>query len=110
MKNAKNITTLFLLTLLVCLPSYAKMSPEANKLYQEAIKFENYNRFDDAIDLVQKALNNSKDEPALIVKLAGLYARNGEFDNAVNYYNKAIEQNPNDAFLYISLGNIYQQN
>lgn len=98
MKKAKNITTLFLLSLLVCLPSYAKMSPEANKLYQEAIKFENYNRFDDAIDLIQKALSNSKDELTLIVKLAGLYARNGEIENAINYYNRAIELSPNDAF------------
>ncbi len=87
----------------------AKMSKEANKLYSEAILFENNNKVDEAIDLIQKALNNSKDDLTLTVKLAGLYARSGQTDKAIEAYKQAITINPNDAFLYVSLGNIYQQ-
>ena len=110
MKKTNNIKVLFLI-LLCCFitPSYAKMSKEANLLYNEAIRFEEGMRFSDAIDLILKALNNSKDDITLTTKLAGLYARNGEADKAIEAYNKAIELNPEDAFLYISLGNIYQQ-
>ena len=110
MKRKNKIKALLLIFLCFCLmPAYAKMSKEANQLYNEAIRFENGNRFSDAIDLILKAMNNSKDDITLTTKLAGLYARNGEIDNAIKAYNDAINLNPNDAFLYISLGNIYQQ-
>ena len=81
MKKTNNIKVLFLI-LLCCFitPSYAKMSKEANLLYNEAIRFEEGMRFSDAIDLILKALNNSKDDITLTTKLAGLYARNGEAD------------------------------
>ena len=63
-----------------CLNTDAKMSKEANKLYTEALQFENNNQIEGAIDLIEKALNNSKDDLTLTVKLAGLYARKGDLE------------------------------
>ena len=85
----------------------AKMSKEANKLYLEAINFESSERYTDAIDLILKALNNSKDDITLLTKLAGLYARNGEIENAVSYYKKAIEMNPNLTIAWINISSAY---
>ncbi len=87
----------------------AAMSEQANELYTQAIKFENEERYEDALDLILKALNTSYNDIVLITKLGGLYAHLGELDKAAQVYSKAIQLNPEDAFLHISIGNIYEQ-
>ena len=62
MRNIRRKTTLALIfALSLCanlnLSSDAKMSKESLKLYQSAQKFENQNRYHDAIDLMEKLLS-----------------------------------------------------
>ncbi len=87
----------------------AKMSEQASELYEQAVKFENEERYEDALDLILKALNTSYDDIVLITKLGGLYAQLGELDKAAQVYSKAIQLNPEDAFLHISIASIYEQ-
>ena len=89
--------------------SYAAMSLEANELYSQAVKFENEGRFEDAVDLILKALHTSDNDIVLTTKLGGLYAQIGQLEKASETYAKAIQLNPEDAFLHISIANIYQQ-
>ena len=87
----------------------AKMTRESRELYRQAIKFENEKRYNDALDLLEKALATSPDDITLNTKLAGLYSDAGEFDKALDVYQKLLRLNSNDGFLYISIGNILQQ-
>ena len=70
----------------------AAMSEQANELYTQAIKFENEERYEDALDLILKALNTSYNDIVLITKLGGLYAHLGELDKAAQVYSKRSEE------------------
>ena len=81
---------------------YAKMSPEAYKLFQETTVLEKENNYTAAIENIKKAIEISPDEAILYIKLGGIYSESGDWQNALVAYKKAIKLKPNDAVVYIS--------
>lgn len=86
----------------------AKMTKEAHSLYQQACSFEYKRNYQQAIDIMKKALEINGDDAMLYTKIAGLYAEIGDTNSALEAYNKALKIQPNDAFIYISIGGLYQ--
>lgn len=86
----------------------AKMTKEAHSLYQQACSFEYKRNYQQAIDIMKKALEINGDDAMLYTKIAGLYAETGDTNAALDAYNKALKLQPNDAFIYISVGGLYQ--
>ncbi len=86
----------------------AKMTKEAQALYQEACSYEYKGDYATAINIIQKALNINGDDAMLYTKIAGLFADAGSYEEALGAYKKALRLRPNDAFIYISIGNILQ--
>lgn len=84
------------------------MTPEVNKLYQEACSAEYQNNLPDAIEKLKKAISISGNDSLLFTKLGGIYSEIGEYEKALKSYAKAIELKPDDAFMYISVGSIYE--
>jgi len=84
------------------------MSPEANSLYQQACTLEYKQDFKSAVEMLEKAIAISGNEPQLYTKLAGAYSELGEYDKALAAYAKVTELRPTDAFIYISMGSIYE--
>ena len=86
----------------------AKMSKEAHNLYQQACSFEYKRNYNQAIEIMLKAIEINGDDAMLYTKIAGLYAERGDYNSALEAYNKALKIQPNDAFIYISVGSLYQ--
>ena len=102
------LVTLMLLSTATPLSVEAKMSKEAHSLYQQACGFEYKRNYQQAIDIMKKAIEINGDDAMLYTKIAGLYAEIGDTSSALDAYNKALKIQPNDAFIYISIGGLYQ--
>jgi len=108
-KNFKNVALFFLAFAFVCTNAQAKMTSQANKLYNSAIIQEQAGNYTQALEAIQKALTLSPNDPILNIKLAGIYTNLGQTDKAIESYQNSIKLRPQDGFLYISLGNLYAQ-
>lgn len=65
------------------------------------------NRFDEAINLYQKALEISQPDEAINLDLGWSYEKKGEREKAITEYQKALEINPNFYIAHIYLGHLY---
>ena len=93
-----------------CLSSVGfAMTPEANQFYRQACNDADNQKYELAVDNLNKAIQLSHDDALLHTKLAGMYSELGQWGNAVEAYKKALKLRPDDAFIYISLGNIFEQ-
>ena len=79
------------------------MTPEANQYYRQACGLADAEKFVEAAENLNKAIQLSPDDALLHTKLAGMYSELGQWNDAVESYKKALKLRPDDAFIYISL-------
>ncbi len=67
----------------------AKMTKEAHALYQKACTLEYQHQYDEAIKLLNKAIEISGGDAMIYTKIAGLYANLSDWQNALATYKKS---------------------
>ncbi|XP_051523371.1 interferon-induced protein with tetratricopeptide repeats 1-like [Myxocyprinus asiaticus] len=73
-----------------------------------ALKYAEFKLFDEAEDLVEKALEMSPDSPC-VIRYVGKYMRNhGSLDRSIGLLKRALEIAPNSAFIHHQLGLCYK--
>ncbi|MBI4533729.1 MAG: tetratricopeptide repeat protein, partial [Candidatus Melainabacteria bacterium] len=85
----------------------AKNIQEASSAYEQAIKLQQENKFDEALPLYQKAIGLMPAEPAYNFALATLYQSKGDFDNAIEWYKKAASLDPKNKDYPKFLNSVY---
>src|SRR5262249_6588270 len=64
---------------------------DAEDSYQQAIKLQKDNKYDDALALYQKAMSLNPKESAYIYGTGTLYQQKGDIDQAIKWYQQAID-------------------
>ncbi len=82
---------------------------EMNAYINKAAALYNINRLNDAIDLLNNAMN-VKPTPEIENNLGVMYKRTGNYEMAVNMYKKAIKQAPDFIDAYVNLAIIEYDN
>jgi putative PEP-CTERM system TPR-repeat lipoprotein len=57
--------------------------------------------------LLEKRLAEDPNDPIALVRLAGVFLRNGTLDKAIKAYQQALTQNPKNAYVLTSLAQLY---
>jgi tetratricopeptide (TPR) repeat protein len=85
--------------------------PEKGELYiQLGVIYENQNRLQEAVTVLQKALNSKKTDLARAYNTLGIvYWRMGEFQKSVTAARRAIAANPDLLDAYLTLGITYEE-
>lgn len=71
-----------------------KSAKEAEDAYNEAVKLQESNKYDDAISLYLKAISLQPRQDAFVYALGTCYQAKGDINNALDAYQKAIAINP----------------
>lgn len=66
-------------------------------------------RFDEAIEVDLRAIENDAENTSQIYVMGNTYANAGRTAEAIRVYEKAISVRPNDAFLHRTLGRLFEQ-
>lgn len=66
-------------------------------------------RYDEAIEVDLRAIENDKENTSQIYVMGNTYANAGRMAEAIRIYEKAIAVQPNDAFLHRTLGRLLEQ-
>ena len=66
-------------------------------------------RFDEAIEVDLRAIENDAENTSQIYVMGNTYANAGRLAEAIRVYEKAITLLPNDAFLHRTLGRLFEQ-
>ncbi len=74
-----------------------KKSSEAQDAYNEGIKLQQDNKFDDAIAAYKKALSVSPNEAAYLYALGTAYQAKNDLDSALENYKRALSLSPREA-------------
>jgi tetratricopeptide (TPR) repeat protein len=74
---------------------------------EKAEQLRHEEKYDQAADLLQKALGKEPGNPRLHEKLGDVYTKQMLLDDALLEYNKAIRLNPTNSYLYTLQGNTY---
>ncbi len=67
------------------------------------------NRYDEAVDLVERGLSNAPDNYALTVRLGAIEMMKGDHDKAREAFRKAIAEHPEAALGYVALAQSYMK-
>ena len=67
-------------------------------------------RFDDSIELTQKAIEINPDSFEAYMNLGIAFQHINKFDEAINAFSRATDINPNSFEAWFCLGNVFQQN
>ncbi|XP_055032764.2 interferon-induced protein with tetratricopeptide repeats 5 [Misgurnus anguillicaudatus] len=74
-----------------------------------ALKLAEFKLFDEAEDLVERALEMSPDSPH-VIRYVGKYQRNyGSVDRSISLFKRALDVSPNSAFIHHQLALCYKQ-
>jgi tetratricopeptide (TPR) repeat protein len=84
-----------------------KQSEEVKAFFTQGLDFASQNKFPEAIDAFQKALEKDAEQPNIWANLADAQLKNNQADKAIESYLKAIAIKPDDAGLHQNLGVIY---
>lgn len=71
-----------------------KSAQQAGEAYDQAVKLQQAQKYDDAIALFQKAVNLEPKEASYSYALGTAYQAKGDYDDAVTWYQKAIVLDP----------------
>lgn len=75
----------------------AQASADAQTAYDTALKLQQEQKFDEAIESYKKAISISPNTYAYVYALATCFDNKGDLDNAIEYYKKAIAIDPKQA-------------
>lgn len=81
---------------------------ESISLQKEKI-FLSINKFDKAVQELEKLSATSPDDTRYIAMLAELHMSKKMYDKAFYYYSKILEKEPNEKFIHISLASYYRE-
>ncbi len=84
-----------------------KQSEEVKAFFTQGLDLAGQNKFPEAIDAFQKALEKDPEQPNIWANLADAQLKNNQADKAIESYQKAIAIKPDDAGLHQNLGVIY---
>jgi tetratricopeptide (TPR) repeat protein len=72
----------------------AKASKAANDAFDQGVKLQGENKFDDAIASYQKAAGINEKEPAYYYAIGTAYQAKGDLAHAISFYQKALSMSP----------------
>ncbi|MBL7685095.1 MAG: tetratricopeptide repeat protein [Deltaproteobacteria bacterium] len=92
---------------------FLKIPPQSHfykdAILRSAVIYQNQSKPEDAIRLVEKALEEKKDNPEFYDVLSSLYISQHRLDDAFKTLNDAIDRFPKNDQLYFSLGALYDK-
>jgi tetratricopeptide (TPR) repeat protein len=81
-------------TVKIATSSEVKVAKEASDAFDQAVKLQTAQKYDEAIAMYQKAIQAVPSEPAYVYAQATAYQGKGDFDSAIQGYTKASAMDP----------------
>ncbi len=72
-------------------------------LYEAGATYLNFNKLDDALDMLLKAVELKPDFGDALNTIGVIYTRKRQYDNAFNYFNRAIEVEPDNPLFRMNI-------
>lgn len=79
----------------------------ADNMFDEAYELMNQEKYLDAIELYEKALEINENNASAWINLGLCYRHINDFDKAIQHYNKALQIDPEYALAYNNMGWVY---
>lgn len=81
---------------------------EDNYCYTEAYIFKRLKKYDQAIEIFKRFIQEDKADDFDYCRLADVYKDKGEYENSVKAYEKAIEINPTNNYAHSEVADVYE--